>query len=131
MLSEVPREKGHTQLRIQNLAQTHLGQVKMRHQEHLRLEELTYFTAAEQGSQPVQTPPFLDSTLLILLMLLPVLHHHLPRTYLFTLLLKVSYTRGCTFCSTGYSHCDLPKSPQYRLPHIKFRTVTSLNYSVI
>lgn len=104
----------------------------MRHQEHLRLEELTYFIAIEQASQPMQTLPFLDSTLLILLKLSPVLHHHLPQIYLFTLLLKVSHTKGCTFCSTGYSRCELPKSPQYHLlPHIKFRTVTSLNYSVI
>lgn len=69
----------------------------MRHQEHLRLEELTYFIAIEQASQPMQTLPFLDSTLLILLKLSPVLHHHLPQIYLFTLLLKVTTQRVVLF----------------------------------
>lgn len=131
MLSWAPREKEHTQLRTQNLSQRHQGRYKMRQQEHLRLEELTYLDAAEQGSQPMQTLPFSESTLLILVNLLPVLHYYLAQVYLFTLLLKVSYTRGYTSCSTGYSHCEFPKSPQYHLPHIKFRTVTSLNYLVI
>lgn len=131
VLSQVPREKGHTQLRAQNLPQRHQGQVKMRQQEHLGLEVLTYFSAAEQGSQPMQTLHFLKSTFLILVNLLPLLHYYLPQVYLFTLILKVSYTRGCTFCSTRYSHCEFPKSPQHHLPHLKFRAVTSLNYSVI
>lgn len=55
----------------------------MRQQEHLRLEELTYFNAAEQGPQPMQTLPFLESAFLILVNLLPLLHYYLPQvTYL-------------------------------------------------
>lgn len=88
----------------------------MRQQEQLRLEELTYFNAAEQGSQSMQTLPFLKSTFLILVNLLPLLHYYLPQVYLFTLILKVSYKRSCTFCPT--SHCEFPKSPQHHLPHI-------------